>query len=206
MLEYLLMGLLLGLSAGLAPGPMLSLIISETLRHGLGAGIRVSLAPLFSDIPIILLAVLVLSQLGEFEFILGTLALLGGALIFYMGMENLKTRPADLQTGPTGEARSLTRGILTNLLNPNPYWFWFGVGVPTMSEASKVNISGAIAFVACFYLLLIGSKMLLAVIAARSKALLTGQWYRYTMQFLGLSLCVLAILLVMDGLMLMDLI
>ena len=106
MLEFLTMGLVLGLSAGLAPGPMLTLVISETLRHNLGAGIRIALAPLFSDLPIIVLAIWILSQLSQFEFILGCLSLLGGAVVFYMGVESLRSRIDDLET-PAGEARSL---------------------------------------------------------------------------------------------------
>ena len=42
-------GLLLGAPSGLAPGPMLLLIISETLRHGKRAGLKVACIPLFTD-------------------------------------------------------------------------------------------------------------------------------------------------------------
>ncbi|MFA6111330.1 MAG: hypothetical protein WDA75_21445 [Candidatus Latescibacterota bacterium] len=38
-------GLLLGLSAGVAPGPLTALILSETLRHGRAAGLRLALVP-----------------------------------------------------------------------------------------------------------------------------------------------------------------
>ncbi len=202
--EYLTMGLVLGLSAGLAPGPMLTLVITETLRHGLGSGIRIAIAPLFSDLPIIVLAVWVLSQLSHFEFILGCLSLMGSIVVFYMGIESLKSQIGELEDRP-GEARSLTRGILTNLLNPHPYLFWFGVGAPIMSKASASGFAGPLIFIFSFYVLLVGSKMLLAVLAARSRTLLQGPWYRYTMQFLGACLCLLAVLLFRDGLVLMDL-
>ena len=39
-------GLLLGAPSGFAPGPMLLLIISETLRHGKRAGAKVACIPL----------------------------------------------------------------------------------------------------------------------------------------------------------------
>ncbi len=44
----------LGLSGGLTPGPLLTLVVSETLKYGTQAGIKVSLAPLLTDTPIIL--------------------------------------------------------------------------------------------------------------------------------------------------------
>ncbi|MBT4876955.1 MAG: LysE family translocator, partial [Desulfobacula sp.] len=46
MIHYLTIGMVLGLSAGLAPGPLLTLVISETLLHDIRAGIKVAMAPL----------------------------------------------------------------------------------------------------------------------------------------------------------------
>ncbi|MDS4041493.1 MAG: hypothetical protein RKP20_09980, partial [Candidatus Competibacter sp.] len=38
-ISFLSAGLLLGLSGGLSPGPLLALVASETLHHGVRAGI-----------------------------------------------------------------------------------------------------------------------------------------------------------------------
>ena len=54
MLTALASGILLGLSAGLAPGPMLALVLAQTLRHGTREGCKVALTPLVTDPPIIL--------------------------------------------------------------------------------------------------------------------------------------------------------
>ncbi len=53
MTAFLLQGIVLGFAAGISPGPMLGLVISQTLRYGWRAGNLVALAPLFTDIPII---------------------------------------------------------------------------------------------------------------------------------------------------------
>ncbi|MCD6225405.1 MAG: hypothetical protein J7K32_07820 [Deltaproteobacteria bacterium] len=53
MLTFLTAGTILGLSAGLIPGPLLTLVISETLRHNIKAGIKIAVAPLLTDLPII---------------------------------------------------------------------------------------------------------------------------------------------------------
>ena len=60
---FLSAGLLLGLSGGLAPGPLLTLVASETLRHGARAGISVALAPLLTDAPIILATLWLLTRI-----------------------------------------------------------------------------------------------------------------------------------------------
>ncbi len=63
-LSSLAAGTVFGLSAGFAPGPLLTLVITQTLRHDIREGVKVAMAPLITDLPIILLSLLVLSRLG----------------------------------------------------------------------------------------------------------------------------------------------
>ena len=60
----LLLGITLGFGAGVSPGPMLVLVITSSLEKGFRAGLRVALAPLASDAPIILISLLVLPALS----------------------------------------------------------------------------------------------------------------------------------------------
>jgi threonine/homoserine/homoserine lactone efflux protein len=60
--DFLIIGIILGLSAGFAPGPLLTLVISESLQHGVRSGIKVALAPIISDLPIILLTLFIASK------------------------------------------------------------------------------------------------------------------------------------------------
>lgn len=203
MLETLLAGVLLGLSAGIAPGPLLALVIAESLKHGGGAGVRVALAPLLTDLPIVAGSILLVSRLAEFEAALGVVSLLGGGFVIYLGIESIRTRGIEL-ADPARRPRSLWRGVITNALSPHPYLFWLGVGAPTTIKAWE---SGGVPLAACFiggfYLLLIGSKLALALLAARSRALLRGRAYVYTMRALGIALLIFAALLLRDGLQLL---
>jgi threonine/homoserine/homoserine lactone efflux protein len=79
MISYLTIGTLLGLSAGFTPGPLLTLVISETLQHDAKAGVKVALAPIATDLPIIILTVFILGRLSNFQAILGAISLAGGA-------------------------------------------------------------------------------------------------------------------------------
>jgi threonine/homoserine/homoserine lactone efflux protein len=198
MIHFFLMGSLLGLSAGMAPGPLLTLVVSETLAHDIRSGIRVALAPLVSDLPIVLLTLFVLSKLSGFQSVLGGISLVGGGVIFYMGVQGLRTSGVVLMEKKA--PRSLTKGVMINFLSPHPYLFWISVGAPTMGRAMEVNIGAAISFVASFYLLLVGSKVGLAVLVGRSKSFLKGRVYRVTMKCLGGALCGLALFLFKDGL------
>ena len=204
MIHFFVMGCLLGFSAGVSPGPLLALVVSETLAHDIKSGIRVAFAPLISDLPIVILTLFILSKLSEFHFVLGGISLVGGGVIFYMGVKGIRTSGVVLDMEDQAP-RSLAKGVLVNFLSPHPYLFWISVGAPAMTRAMDVNTGAAICFVASFYLLLVGSKVGLALIVGRSKFFLKGRVYVATMKCLGGVLCGLALLLFREGLFLLGL-
>ncbi len=203
MQEYLAAGVLLGAAAGLAPGPMLTLVISESLRHGAGAGMRVALAPLITDLPIILVTLLLLGSLSGYEPLLGLLSLAGGVIVLYLAWETLRPPAVNLAAAAP---RSLRKGVITNFLNPHPYLFWLGVGGPLLLRArEQAGWSAPAAFLLLFYLLLVGSKLLLAWLTGRSRGFLQGRAYRWTLRGLGALLALFGVLLLRDGLVLLGL-
>ena len=74
---FLFSGIIFGLVGGLSSGPLLTLVISETLKHNRKEGIKVAVAPLITDLPIVLVTVFILSRLSKFNSILGTISFLG---------------------------------------------------------------------------------------------------------------------------------
>jgi len=205
MAEFFTIGIVLGLSAGFAPGPLLTLVISETLQHDIRSGVKVALSPIFTDLPIIILTLAVLSKLSDFRNVLGIISLVGGCVILFMGYESMNPESSESDFSKTKQ-NSLVKGILANALNPHPYLFWLSVGGPIMSRAINLNVKALFAFIGSFYVLLVGSKMLLAVLVGRSKSFLGGTLYTYIMRLLGLALCILALLLFRDGLKLLGII
>ena len=83
MFEFLLVGISLGLTSGMSPGPLLTLVISETLNHGLKAGIKVALAILITDIPMIIIVFYTALTVVDFRIGLGVLSIMGGFFLFY---------------------------------------------------------------------------------------------------------------------------
>ncbi|CAA9508743.1 MAG: hypothetical protein AVDCRST_MAG85-2212, partial [uncultured Solirubrobacteraceae bacterium] len=81
-MESLLLGLSLGLGAGLAPGPLLALVVGATLERGFAAGARIAAAPLVSDAPIVALCVLVLGGLPDEA--LAALSLAGAVFVLWL--------------------------------------------------------------------------------------------------------------------------
>ena len=198
MVNFLAIGFILGLSAGFAPGPLLTLVISETLQHDIRAGVKVALAPIITDLPIIILTLFILVKLSEFHKVLGIISCMGGFFVLYLGCQSIVTKGVELNLQGI-RPKSLTKGIIVNALNPHPYLFWFSVGAPTVTKAMNQGIFAPLAFIGSFYVLLVGSKILIASFVGKSRSFLIGNGYIYTMRFLGLALCALAIILFRDG-------
>jgi len=197
------MGAVLGLAAGLSPGPLLALVLAQSIRFGTREGLKVAAAPLLTDLPIVVLATaLVAVAAGTASWILGAISLGGAVFVAYLGIESIRT--TGVQAGRPDEApRSWARGALVNALSPHPYLFWVAVGAPTLILAWGAGPLAAVAFLGGFYACLVGSKMLLAVIAGRSGGRLRGGAYRAVMVVLGALLLLFAVRLAVEGLRLL---
>ena len=200
-LELLGAGAALGLAAGLSPGPLLALVVSQTVRHGPREGLKVAAAPLITDAPIVLLSVLVISRL-ESDVVLGLIALAGGAFVAFLGVENLRTSGLEVEGGARAP-RSWRQGATVNALSPHPYIFWVTVGAPILLSASSAGPAGPLAFLLGFYICLVGSKVAVALAVGASRGVLMGGAYRWIMRGLGAVLLIFAALLVREGLVLL---
>jgi threonine/homoserine/homoserine lactone efflux protein len=198
-MELTLLGSGLGLAAGLSPGPLLTLLVAVSVERGFRAGSRIAVAPLLSDLPIVLLALLLLKDLSASW--LGTLTLLGGLFVAYLGAQSLKRRApaASSEAGPAATARDLWHGAAVNFLNPHPWIFWMSVGTPTLVSGWRQQPWDAVGYLAGFYLFLVGSKMVLAWLAAEGGHALGGPWFAKILELCGWLLLLLGCLLCYRG-------
>ena len=198
-------GLHLGAPCGIAPGPMLILIISETLRHGIRAGAKVACTPLLTDVPLVLTSGFIFTQILNMNILLGAISLFGSVFLLYLGIKNIRTANADI-TDFAPRPLLLKELLIANLVNPNPYLFWFTVGAPLMVGSFQQTWGSGITFLFSFYLGLCGVKLLLAIASGKSRNFLHGILYRRIMQFLGFALIGFSIILFRDGLIFLGII
>lgn len=184
-------GAVLGLSAGWSPGPLLTLVLTETLRSGVGAGMRIAAAPLITDTPIILAALLLMPRLNASLNVMGAITLAGGLFIAWMAVESMAFKGGAAEATPVPPA-SIWRGVLANALNPSPYLFWFTVGGSLVLRTADRNPAAAAVFILVFYSGLVGSKMLLALAVGRYRHFLQSGVYVWTLRLLGGVLLVFA--------------
>jgi threonine/homoserine/homoserine lactone efflux protein len=202
--EFLLSGIILGLFAGISPGPLLALVFSETLKHGKTEGTKVAVAPLITDLPIVLFVLFILSNLIRHNSVIGIITLFGACYLIYLGMENLRILTGELEVKLDGKD-ALKRGIIANFLSPSPYLFWLSIGGPMVFKSLEISALAAILFVIGFYSLLIGSKIGFALIVDKSKSLIKSRYYVYIIRILGLTLILFALFFVYEGLSLIGL-
>ncbi len=125
---FLAAGAALGASAGFSPGPLLTLVLAQTLAHGPREGVKVAMAPCSRTPP---------CSWPPFwpcpSFRTGPPpgpSVPGrAAVVTLYGLECLRARPLslpDIRVSPG----SLRKGVVANFLNPHPYVFWATVGAP----------------------------------------------------------------------------
>jgi len=192
------MGAVFGLTAGISPGPLLTLVISETLRHNKTEGVKIAIAPLITDIPIVLLTIFILSKMASFDMVIGIISILGGIFIAYLGYDSIRSKGIEIEIQNL-KLKSIRKGIIVNILSPHPYIFWLMVGAPITIRAYQASPAAAFAFIIAFYVLLVGSKISIALVVDRSRAFLKNKVFIWTLRILGLVLLILAILLIREG-------
>lgn len=193
--DFLLPGAIIGLAAGLSPGPLLTLVISETLMYSRSNGIQVALAPLISDIPILLVTYFLFDQLRDMSTILGAITMLGGIFLAYLGYVNLRVNESKFQANG-GSSHSLRKAMIVNLLSPHPYIFWFSVGGSYMVKGDLMDCG---SFLAGFYLLLVGSKVTVALVTHKGKSILQSRYFVFLIRGLGCVLLGFSFLLIRSG-------
>ena len=73
------------------------------------SGVKVVLAPIITDLPVVILTLFILAKLSKFQNILGIISLMGGFYILFMGYKSIRTKGVELNIQET-RPKSLTKG------------------------------------------------------------------------------------------------
>jgi threonine/homoserine/homoserine lactone efflux protein len=126
----------------------------------------VALVPLASDPPVIAVVLAVLSQLPA--GLLRGLQICGGLVVLWLGVSALRAAAAPRAAAVVVPPRGFLRAAILNFTNPNAWIFWSLVGGPILAEAWRASPARALAFLAGFYLLLVGGNVLLVLAAGQA--------------------------------------
>jgi len=189
MWSYLAMGATFAFAAAAQPGPFQTYLVAETMSRGWRRTLPAAFAPLLSDAPIIVLALLVLSRIPE-EMV-RFLHLAGALFLFFLSYCAFRTWRR-LDTDPTREESTghptLFRATVVNFLNPNPWLGWSLVMGPLFLEGYRETPAHGAALIVGFYGTMVVSLVGLITLFACAKQL--GPQVRKVA--LGLSVVALA--------------
>ncbi len=198
-MEMIGLGLTIGLAAGVSPGPLMVLVITQTLRSGWRAGLLTAGAPLLSDAVVIAGALLVLDALPARA--LPVLGVIGGLYVIWSGVDSWRSRgerPAAEAGAVVSSAQVVRRSTLVNLLSPHPWITWATVlGPLTLGAIDRSPAAGA-ALIVGFYVSLVGAKAGIAVLVAGGRRRLTDNGYRQTMRVASVLLLVAGLALIVE--------
>lgn len=190
-ITYGLLGLTFGCAGGLSPGPITALVVSQTLRFGRAEGYKVSLAPIITDGPLLLMAMYLADLAQGFEMVAGIISILGSCVLIWLAYDTgqageINTELNDVAPGSIGKA------VLTNLANPHPYVFWITIGAPTALDALRFSVGTVVVFVVAFAISIVGAKVVIAYGIDTYRSVFEGPAYRWTMRILAVLLFALA--------------
>ena len=155
-MSYLIFGITYAFAAAVQPGPLLTYIISQTLKKGWRSTLPASFAPVISDIPILILILFLLSTMPDsFIFVL---RIGGGLFLLYLGFRAFKSWQefdADQTILNESGQQTLFNAVFVNLLNPAPYLGWSLILGPLFLEGWKQAPINGIAMIIGFYLTMI---------------------------------------------------
>ena len=159
LLSLLAQGASLGFTATVSPGPFLTYVCTQTLARGWRHTASLMLSPLLSDLPIILIAVLILGQLPAEA--LRFIQIAGGVFVLWLawGMaRSLRAGTALVLTAdgaPAPKRNILLHGAAINFFGPGAWIFWSTVNGPIVVQAWRQSPALALGFMLSFYAVLV---------------------------------------------------
>jgi threonine/homoserine/homoserine lactone efflux protein len=150
--SYPVLGATFAFAAAVQPGPLQIFLISRTLTYGWRRTLPAVFAPVFSDVPIVCMTLLVLARLPP--MLVRALQGTGGLFLMYLAFGAFKAYRGyrhEIERESVPARRTVLSATLVNLLNPNPYLAWVMVLGPLLLKAWDKAPAEAIAFVGAFY-------------------------------------------------------
>jgi threonine/homoserine/homoserine lactone efflux protein len=197
LVEHALLGSGLGFAAAIQPGPLLAFLVSRVVASGWRRTLPACFAPLISDGPAALVAVLVLGRVPPSAQ--HVLRAGGGLLLLYLAARSFREWRTPAAPPPGSAPRTVVEAVLVNMINPNPYLGWALVLGPAVLSAWHRGPACAFGFVLAFYVTMLVTLVLFVLLVGTARFLAAG-WQRALVGASAVLLAGLGIVLLVAGL------
>ena len=157
MFYFLSQGVSIAFAAGAQPGPFTSFLIGRTLAQGWRKALILALTPLVTDVPIIIIVLLVLKQFPP--ELIRIIQLVGGLYLMWIaygswrqfraGGGSFKAEAGALDG--ISPVRTLAQGAVMGWVSPGPYIFWATINGPLLIQGLNQSVLMGLAFLIGFY-------------------------------------------------------
>lgn len=164
-----LLGSALAFAAAIQPGPLQAFLVSRVVSTGWKRTLPACLAPVVSDGPIAVVAVVLVGRIPTVAQHL--LRASGGLMLLYLAAGAWRRWREPGPHPPVSTPRTLLEAVAVNLLNPNPYLGWALVLGPAVLAAWRQDPAQAFALVAAFYLTMLVTLAAFVFLAGSARRL-----------------------------------
>ena len=165
MAVYLILGITFGFAAAVQPGPLQMFLISRSLNNGWRYTLPSAFAPLASDVPIVILVLLILNSVPI--LVQNILHFAGGFFVLFLAwgafksFKNFTLNETDLIKA---SRQNFFKAVIINLLNPNPYLAWSLVMGPLLLKGWREDPGNGIGLVLSFYCTMILTSVVIILL------------------------------------------
>jgi len=205
LLTLFITSFIVGFSGAMMPGPLLAVGVAEAPRKGAITGPIITGGHAIAELAVVILLSLGLAAVAENKAVAGGIAIIGGAMLIFMGvgmLYELIMKKIEMNQDPASAKKSkrlVLDGIVTSL--SNPYWFvwWATTGSAFLVKSLDHGAVGP----AVFYVGHIMSDLvwysLVAYLVWKGRKLMVGKGYKILIGVCGLFLIYLGGSFIYDG-------
>ncbi|MGI6401566.1 MAG: LysE family translocator [Thermoguttaceae bacterium] len=167
-------GVLFGFQDSISPGPLQTLIISESLSHGMRSSWRAAIVPTVSDPVALAVAIFFVSRASD--AFLAAIAIFGAAILCRIAWSELTTTDKDFgfQTRPRLSFMTIW---FTNIFNPNLWIFSFTINAIQINHYNKnFGLGVAALYFTTFLVVMCATNLTIAFIISRNRHAVNVKW------------------------------
>jgi threonine/homoserine/homoserine lactone efflux protein len=197
---------IIGFSGAMMPGPVTTLVVTETARRGFIAGPLITIGHVLLELAMVIALFFGLGDLLKQNAVAGTIGLLGGLFLLWMGFSIVRNAwqgkvSLDLKRAASDRAAGnpIAAGMLATITNP--YWllWWATVGAAYLITFRAFGLAGVIAFYIGHTLADWVWNNVVAFVVASGRRAMSDRVYRSILIVCGAFLIVLSFYFVSSG-------
>ncbi|MDR3199557.1 MAG: LysE family transporter [Planctomycetaceae bacterium] len=197
--SFIWKGILLGIHAGISPGPVTTLLVTESLLHGSRAGMRIAFVPVLTDIPVICIIIPLLYYLTfDATTIIAVISMIGAFILCGLSYESFSVTESRYKRGDVVRV-SLLKAVGTNFFNPNLYIYWITICGPLAVSGLYRGWTTMFSFLIMFYISITSVKLGLSLAVGNVRHSLNLKVIVWVNRFLGAAMLLFAVLFFWQG-------